>query len=68
MRTLPMAAALAAALGAGPALAQAPQKSATEQEKRTADCSRQAADKGLKGRSRSQFMSNCLKAGQPKPK
>jgi hypothetical protein len=68
MRALPIAAALAAALGAGPAFAQAPPKPATEQEKRTAQCSKQAADKGLKGRGRSQFMSSCLKAGQPKPK
>jgi hypothetical protein len=49
-------AALAAALCAGPTFAQdkkEPKQPATEQEKRTAACSKQAADKGLKGCERS---------------
>jgi len=67
-----IAAALAAALCAGPAFAQdkkgEPKQQATEQEKRTAACSKQAADKGLKGRERSQFVTNCLRAAPPKSK
>jgi hypothetical protein len=67
-----IAAVFAAALCASPALAQdkssGAQKPTTEQEKRTAACTKQAGDKGLKGRERSQFVSNCLRAGQPKGK
>lgn len=71
MRPL-IAALLAAPLCAPPALAQdkpggAP-KPMTAQEKRTAACTKQAGDKGLKGRERSQFMTTCLRAGQPKAK
>jgi len=62
----------AAALCASPVLAQdkqsGAQKQTTEQEKRTAACTKQAADKGLKGRERSQFMSTCMRGGQPKAK
>ena len=68
----PIAAVFAAALCASPALAQdkqgGAQKQATAEEQRTAACTKQAADKGLKGRERSQFMSTCLRAGQPKAK
>jgi hypothetical protein len=63
---------LAAALCASGALAQdkasgAP-KPTTAQEQRTAACTKQAGDKALKGRERSQFMTNCLREGQPKAK
>ncbi|MGH8683479.1 MAG: PsiF family protein [Burkholderiales bacterium] len=68
----PIVAVFAAALCASPALAQdkqgGAQKQATAQEKRTAVCTKQAADKGLKGRERSQSVSACLRAGQPKAK
>jgi len=68
----PIAAVFAAALCASPALAQdkqgGAQKQTTAQEKRTAACTKKAADKGLKGRERSQFMSTCLRGGQPKAK
>ena len=71
MRPL-IAGVFAAALCAAPVLAQDKQagapKPTTEQDKRTAACTKQAADKGLKGRERSQFMSNCLRAGQPQAK
>jgi len=67
-----IAAAFAAALCASPALAQdkqgGAQKQTTAEQKRTAACTKQAADKGLKGRERSQFMSTCLRGGQPKAK
>ena len=63
----PIAAVLAAALCAGPAFAQdkKPAEKPTEQQKRTADCSRQAADKHLQGRERSQFMSMCMRGEKP---
>jgi len=68
MRQL-IAAVFAAALCGSPALAQdtkgEPKKEMTEQQKRTADCSTRAAAKGLKGRERSQFVSTCLRGGQP---
>ena len=57
-----IAAALVAALSAAPALAQGPKKATTEQEKRTADCNKQATAKGMKGRERSQFVTNCMRA------
>jgi len=62
-----MGAALAAALCACPALAQdkKPAEKPTDQQKRTADCSRQAADKHLQGRERSQFMSMCMRGEKP---
>ena len=60
---------LAAALCACPAFAQdkkpAEKKAPTDQQKRTADCSRQAADKRLQGRERSQFMSMCMRGEKP---
>ncbi len=71
MRQL-FAAVVAAALCASPALAQdkqgGAQKQLTADEKRTAACTKQAADKGLNGRERSQFMTTCLRAGQPQAK
>ena len=67
-----IAAVVAAALSASPALAQdkqgGAQKQMTAEDKRTAACTKQAADKGLKGRERSQFMSTCLRGSQPKAK
>jgi hypothetical protein len=39
-------------------------KDATPQQQRMADCNKTAADKGLKGDERKQFMSNCL-SGKP---
>jgi len=67
-----IAAAFAAVLCASAALAQdkqgGVQKQTTEQEKRTAACTKQAGDKGLKGRERSQFMTTCLRGSQPKAK
>jgi hypothetical protein len=69
---LPIAAVFVAALCGSLALAQdkqaGAQKQPTEQEKRTAACTKQAGDKGLKGRERSQFMSTCMRGGQPKAK
>jgi hypothetical protein len=65
---LAIAAALLAVVCAPSALAQEPKKAMTEQEKRQAACTKQATDKGLKGRERSQFVTNCLRAGQPKAK
>lgn len=69
MRTI-MAAAFAAALCASPAFAQdkqAPEKKAsTEQQKRTDECTRQARDRKLQGRERSQFMSACMRGEKPK--
>jgi uncharacterized protein YdeI (BOF family) len=68
----PIAVVFAVALCASPALAQdkqgGAQKQTTAEEKRTAACTKQAADKGLKGRGRSQFMSTCMRGGQPKAK
>jgi hypothetical protein len=68
MKHLIAAVLFAAALCASPAPAQEPKKPMTEQEKRQAACSKQATDKGLKGRERSQYVTNCLRAGQPKAK
>lgn len=63
----PIAAVLAAALCACPAFAQdkKPTEKPTEQQKRTTDCSKQAADKHLQGRERSQFMSMCMRGEKP---
>jgi hypothetical protein len=62
-------AALVAALCASPALAQEPKKATTEQERRQAACTKQANDKGVKGRERSQFVTNCMRAAaQPAKK
>ena len=62
-----IAAVLAAALCACPAFAQdkKPTEKPTEQQKRTADCSKQAANKHLQGRERSQFMSMCMRGEKP---
>ena len=64
---IPVAAVLAVALCACPAFAQdkKPAEKPTEQQKRTADCSKQAADKHLQGRERSQFMSMCMRGEKP---
>jgi len=64
---IPIAAVLAVALCACPAFAQdkKPAEKPTEQQKRTADCSKQAADKHLQGRERSQFMSMCMRGEKP---
>ena len=60
---------LLAALCASPAFAQdkqaADKKEPTEEQKRQADCTRQAAAKNLQGRERTQFMSTCMKGGEP---
>jgi len=63
----PIAAVLAAALYACPALAQdkKPAEKPTEQQKRAADCSKQAADKHLQGRERTQFVSMCMRGEKP---
>jgi len=64
---IPIAAVLAVALCACPAFAQdkKPAEKPTEQQKRTADCSKQAVDKHLQGRERSQFMSMCMRGEKP---
>jgi len=63
----PIAVVLAAALYACPALAQdkKPAEKPTEQQKRAADCSKQAADKHLQGRERTQFVSMCMRGEKP---
>jgi len=62
---IPIAVLLAAALGASPAFAQdkkaADKKEATDEQKREADCTKQAAAKGLQGRARTQFVSTCMR-------
>jgi len=72
MRKL-LATAFAAALCASAAFAQdkqAPAKAApaTEQQKRTDECTRQARDRNLQGRERNQFMSACMRGEQAKSK
>ena len=63
----PIVVVLAAALYACPALAQdkKPAEKPTEQQKRAADCSKQAADKHLQGRERTQFVSMCMRGEKP---
>ena len=57
---------LTAALCASPAVAQ-DKKATEEQQKRSADCSKQAADKRLQGRERSQFVTNCMRGDTASP-
>jgi len=63
-----IAALLAAALCASSAFAQdkkaADKKEPTEEQKRQADCTKQAAAKSLQGRERTQFMSTCMRRGE----
>jgi hypothetical protein len=65
-----VAAAFIAALCAPPAFAQdkqAPAKKATpEQQKRMDECTRQARERNLQGRERTQFMSTCMRDEKPK--
>jgi hypothetical protein len=64
----PIVAVLAAALCASPAFAQdkkaADKKEPTEEQKRQADCTRQASSKNLQGRERTQFVSTCMRGGE----
>ena len=65
---IPIAVLLAAALCASPVVAQdkktADQKEPTEEQKREADCTKQAAAKSLQGRERTQFVSVCMRGSQ----
>jgi psiF repeat len=65
-----VAAAFIAALGASPAFAQDKQAPAkqqtTEQQKRTDECTKQARERNLQGRERTQFMTACMRGEKPK--
>jgi opacity protein-like surface antigen len=65
-----VAAALVAALCAAPASAQDKQAPAkqpnAEQQKRTDECTRQARERNLQGRERTQFMTSCMRGEKPK--
>jgi hypothetical protein len=65
---IPIAVLLAAALCASFALAQdknaADKNAPTEEQKRQAECTKQAAAKNLQGRERTQFVSTCMRAGE----
>jgi hypothetical protein len=69
MRNL-VAVAFTAALCASPAFAQDKQAPAkqetTDQQQRTDDCTRQARERNLQGRERTQFMTACMRGEKPK--
>jgi hypothetical protein len=62
--------AFTAALCAAPAFAQdrqAPAKQpSAEQQKRMDECTRQARERNLQGRERTQFMTSCMRGEPPK--
>ena len=64
----PIAVLLAAALCAS-AIAQdkkaADQKEPTAEQKRQAECTKQASARGLQGRERTTFVSTCMRGGEP---
>jgi psiF repeat len=65
---IPIAVLLAAALCASSVLAQdknaADKNAPTEEQKRQAECTKQAAAKNLQGRERTQFVSTCMRGGE----